>query len=222
MKCKCLGRYATWVCRAVLAGSLLMAPMVTQNFVSASNASTSVTTADEADAILKEAKAIVAQPGTFYTLYVGMPHSDFRANFSNLPGWKVSHYDDYKGSLAKKNITRWKYERVLPVKNSFIKQELYIGQLYDGPVYYMGVTFVTSDKVTASKIYKEMYMVLKNRYSKFEKIFPYGMDKNRGESSYIEIEPKVLLNLSYYKDFKKPTLYNISYGITGEIAYNLY
>ena len=126
MKCKCLGRYATWVCRAVLAGSLLMAPMVTENFVAASNASTSVTTTDEADAILKEAKAIVAQPGTFYTLYVGMPHSDFRANFSNLPGWEVSHYDDYKGSLAKKNITRWKYERVLPVKNSFIKQELYI------------------------------------------------------------------------------------------------
>lgn len=88
IKCKRLGKYATWVCRTVLAGSLLMAPMVTENFVSASNASTSVTTADEADAILKEAKAIVAQPETFYTLYVGMPNSDFRANFSNLPGWQ--------------------------------------------------------------------------------------------------------------------------------------
>lgn len=223
MKCKCLGRYATWVCRAVLAGSLLMAPMVTQNFVAASNASTSVTTTDEADAILKEAKAIVAQPGTFYTLYVGMPHSDFRANFSNLPGWQqVRYHDNYKDPWITKKTASWEYKRTLPLGKRMINQDVYIKQLYNGSVYRVAVIFSGLDKVTGAKIYREMYNGLKNRYSSFETAIPYGLIVRRDYTPSIQVSPGVHLQLLYYKNFKEPNNYEVAYIIDGGQAYNLY
>lgn len=226
MKCKCLGRYATWVCRAVLAGSLLMAPMVTENFVTASNASTSVTTADEADAILKEAKAIVAQPETFYTLYVGMPHSDFRANFSNLPGWRqVRYYDNHEDSWMTKKLASWEYERMLPMGNRLVKQDIRIQQIYNGPIYNVGITFVVPDKVIAAKMYKEMYTVLKNRYPAFEKSVPYQLTGKRGHISFLEIKHGVGITLSFHKSLHPSvgqTDYQILYMIGGWRAYHMY
>ena len=226
MKCRCLGRYATWVCRAVLAGSLLMAPMVTENFVTASNASTSVTTADEADAILKEAKAIVAQPGTFYTLYVGMPNSDFRANFSNLPGWQqVRYHDDYKDPWITKKTASWEYERMLPMGNRLVKQKLRIWQLYNGPVYQVSNTFITTDKVTAAKIYREMYTVLKNRYPMFETAIPYRMTTNHHYTPVLKVSPGVYIQLLFYKSLrptKGPAEYEVYYMIEGGHAHHVY
>lgn len=226
MKCKCLGRYATWVCRAVLAGSLLMAPMVTENFVTASNASTSVTTTDEADAILKEAKAIVAQPETFYTLYVGMPHSDFRANFSNLPGWQqVRYHDNYKDPWITKKTASWEYERMLPMGNRLVKQNVRIWQLYNGPIYNVGVTFVIPDKATAAKMYKEMYTVLKNRYPAFETAVPYRLTTNHHYTPIMQASPGVWVQLLFYKSLgiqKGPASYEVYYMLDGGQAYNLY
>lgn len=225
MKCKYLGKCATWLCRAVLVGSLLMAPMVTENFVAASNASTSVTTTDEADAILKEAKAIVAQPETFYTLYVGMPHSDFRANFSNLPGWKVRYYDNYKESWATTKTARWNYERMHPMGNKFTKQIVYIDQLYNGPVYQVSNTFITTDKVIAAKIYREMYTVLKNRYPMFETAIPYRMTTNHHYTPVLKVTPGVYIQLLFYKSLrptKGPAEYEVYYMIEGGHAHHVY
>lgn len=222
MKCKCLGRYATWVCRAVLAGSLLMAPVVTENFVAASNASTSATTTDEADAIVKEAKAIVAQPGTFYTLYVGMPHSDFRANFSNLPGWKARHYDTI---VANKNITGWEYMRTFYEKDKAVRQEVKIEQLRNGPVYQYSNTFITADKTTAAMIYREMYTVLKNRYPMLEKSIPYRITTNLHYTPFLQVSSSVDLQLLFYKSInaeKGSREYVVYYAFYGGQAYNLY
>lgn len=226
MKCKCLGRYVTWVCRAVLAGSLLMAPMVTENFVTASNASTSVTTADEADAILKEAKAIVAQPGTFYTLYVGMPHSDFRANFSNLPGWQqVRYHDNYKDPWITKKTASWEYKRTLLLGKRMINQDVYIKQLYNGSVYRVAVIFSGLDKVTGAKIYREMYNGLKNRYSSFETAIPYRLTTNHHYTPIMQASPGVWVQLLFYKSLgiqKGPASYEVYYMLDGGQAYNLY
>lgn len=222
MKCKCLGRYATWVCRAVLAGSLLMAPMVIENFVTASNASTSVTTADEADAILKEAKAIVAQPETFYTLYVGMPHSDFRANFSNLPGWEARHYES---SVANKNITGWEYMRTFYEKDKVVRQKVSIKQLRNGPVYQHSNTFITEDKTTAAKIYREMYTILKNRYPMLEKSIPYRITTNLHYTPFFQASPSADIQLLFYKSInatKGSREYVVYYAIYGGQVYNLY
>lgn len=225
MNCKRLGRYATWVCRAVLAGSLLMAPMVTENFVAASNASTSVTMADEADAILKEAKAIVAQPGTFYTLYVGMPNSDFRANFDNLPGWKVGYHDNHKDPWITKKTASWEYKRTLPLGKRMINQDVYVKQLYNGSVYRVAVIFSGLDKATAAKMYKEMYTVLKNRYPAFETAVPYRLTTNHHYTPIMQVSPGVWVQLLFYKSLgiqKGPASYEVYYMLDGGQAYNLY
>ena len=218
MKCKCLGRYATWVCRAVLAGSLLMAPMVTENFVAASNASTSVTTTDEADAILKEAKAIVAQPGTFYTLYVGMPNSDLRANFDNLPGWEVRSWID-------NDTAERRYVRTLPVGKKRVEQGVIIRQINNGPVYQFMNIFTTTDKVTAAKIYREMYTVLKERYPVIEVDMPYRMTTNHHYTPSVQIKPGVYMQLLFYKSLrptKGPAEYEVYYMIVGARSHYVY
>lgn len=86
-------------------------------------------------------------PYKAYTLYCGMPWSDAKANFNNLPGWKLYQVDDLDDTFE-----------LVKVGGNTVKELIRVEEkMRDKVVRGFSIHFYTDSLIIAKKIYERLY-----------------------------------------------------------------
>lgn len=162
------------------------------------------------------ADAINKTPGTFYTLYAGMPIQDYQENWYGIKGWTQKQNWDTKYS------TQDEFTRTYKLEGVTVKERVTISFNKELNVFAFGVEIQSNDPKIITKIYNRLYENACANYPEFSKYVKRGwtspyqnpkpvyvIEKTRAYDKYIglymserkDVYKKTWLSPRYVVDF---------------------
>lgn len=160
------------------------------------------------------ADAINKTPDTFYTLYSGMPISDYQENWYGIKGWKQKRNWDTKYS------TQDEFTRTYKIDGVTVKERVTVSFSKDLNVFAFGVEIQSDNPKIIEKIYNRLYDNACANYPEFSSYMKRGwtspyqnpkpcyvIEKTRAYDKYIG------LHMSERKDVYKKTWLSPKYVV---------
>ena len=123
----------------------------------------------------------ITQPGGFYTVYLGMPTSEYQANWSNVPGWTL--LQPSKEAVEGEPFMPYHsdaFQRTYSVNGKDVKESFSVlTSKKHGIVFSFSDTIVSIDQHVIDEIFNEMYEKLKASYPDLRKAGPIPGAKPR-------------------------------------------
>ncbi len=137
--------------------------------------------------------AEMGQAGGFYTLYLGMPISDFRENWEDIAGW-----EHRRGS---KSLGIWNemYSRSYEVEGAAVKEE--VSMRLDenrGCVRAFSWRLSSDSEEVIGKVFVDMYDRLALRYPGFTAKIPMGYTAVDGHKPFMALDAEGAASLGLY------------------------
>lgn len=141
------------------------------------------------------ANEISSDPGTFYTLYVGMPQAEYHSNWDGLSGWTVKEEQiDPRVPTVFSGHTR---EIKLDGKKAM--ERVLVTYTPDGSLYYITYQLLSNDVGTLVEFYKYVYDNCAKNYAGFAQNVKFDCVPRKGPGHGMKLDNGTTVTLTSFQ-----------------------
>lgn len=163
------------------------------------------------------ANEISVEPGTFYTLYVGMPPEDYHNNWDNLPGWTSR-----EGQEPRTPTVFSIHDREIKVDGKKALESVCVTYTAEKNLYYISYRLYSNDVGMLVGLYKYVYDNCAKNYPGFDKQVKFDPVPHKGLGGSMKLDNGTTVRINSFQltpHQGKPMKYKYSFELTYEESY---